>query len=464
MKRKMLFSPGLLVILALILLGGVMFSACKSKTKQKETTMAQVTHPSWSKDAVIYEVNLRQYTPEGTFKAFTEHLPRLKELGVDILWLMPIHPIGEKNRKGDLGSYYSVQDYTALNPDYGTMEDFKELVDKAHSLGMYVILDWVANHTAWDNPWITEHPDWYAKDENGEMIAPFDWTDVAKLDYENEEMRAAMIDALKFWITEADIDGYRCDVANEVPVDFWNQARPELDKVKKVFMLAESEEVVHHKYAFDMTYSWKLHHLMNSIAKGEKDANDLDTLLKKEGRLFPSDAYRMLFITNHDENSWNGTEFERMGDAVNTFAVLSFTLPGMPMIYTGQEAAFNRRLEFFEKDSVDWADYPLSDFYQKLGELRKENPALWSGLDGGKMKRIETSDNESIFVFLRKKDDNLVMILTNLSDQSVEFTLEIEGESKYLKDWFSGERIQINKDIPIKLEAWEYKVMTGIEE
>jgi glycosidase len=437
------------------------FASCKTESKKITKVTSNVVHPDWSKDAVIYEVNVRQYTPEGTLKAFENHLPRLKEMGVDILWLMPVHPIGEKNRKGSMGSYYSVRDYTAVNPEFGTLDDFKDLVNTAHELGMYVILDWVANHTAWDHAWIEDHPDWYTKDENGEMISPFDWTDVAELDDDNEAMQTAMIDAMKFWITEADIDGYRCDVAAEVPLGFWNRSRAELDELKAVFMLAEAEEVEHHEHAFDMSYAWELHHLMNDVAKGEKNVKDLDAYYKKHDKRFPADAYRMTFITNHDENSWNGTEYERMGEAVNTFAVLTYTLPGMPMLYTGQEAAFDRRLKFFIKDSVDWADYPLSDFYKKLGQLRKENPALWSGSEGGKMRRVETSDNESVYAFLRKKGENIVLVLTNLSDAPKEFILNFKGKEKAMKDWFSGENVQIFSGEPLTLAPWEYQVLVS---
>ena len=464
MKIKMLITQSLIIILAVVLVGGLLLAGCKSKKAGNLLPVSNVIHPAWSKNAVIYEVNVRQYTPEGTFKAFEEHLPRLKELGVDIIWLMPVHPIGEKNRKGSLGSYYSVQDYVAVNPEYGNMEDFKDLVNIAHSLGMYVILDWVANHTAWDNAWIEDHPDWYTRDENGEMIAPFDWTDVAELNYDSEAMRLAMIEAMKFWITEAYIDGYRCDVAGEVPVEFWDQARAELDKIKDVFMLAESEQVEHHENAFDMSYAWELHHLMNDVAKGTKNVKDIDEYFGKHDQKFPEDAYRMNFITNHDENSWNGTEYERMGDAVPAFAVLTYTWPGMPMIYTGQEAGFDRRLLFFDKDSVDWADYPLSEFYKKLGQLRKENPALRSGAGGGKMRRLETPGNESVYAFIRKKGENIVLVLTNLSDAPSDYTLNFKGKEKIMKDWFSGDTVQIIADEPMMLKAWEYRVFVGLDE
>ena len=273
-----------------------------------------------------------------------------------------------------------------------------------------------------------------------------------------------MIDAMKFWVTEADIDGYRCDVAGEVPVEFWNQTRAELDQIKAVFMLAEAEEVEHHTSAFDMSYAWDFHHLMNDVAQGKKNATDIDAYFAKHDKQFPKDAYRMHFITNHDENSWNGTEYERMGDAASTFAVLSYTLPGMPLIYTGQEAAFNRRLKFFEKDSVDWGDYPLSEFYQKLGQLRKENAALWSGTEGGKLKRVKTSDDESVYAFLRKKGNNAVLVIANLSDMPREMTLKFRGKEKNLKDWFTEEIIQIKPDQKFSLAPWEYRIFVSKQE
>lgn len=445
--------------LAVVLLAGLIFTACKRSQKSIKPAESHVTHPDWSKNALIYEVNVRQYTPEGTFKAFEEHLPRLREMEVDIIWLMPIHPIGIEKRKGELGSYYSISDYTAVNPEFGDLDDLKNLVTKAHELGMFVILDWVANHTAWDHAWIEEHPEWYTRNETGEIVSPFDWSDVAKLNFEVPALRNGMIDAMKYWITEADIDGFRCDVAGEVPVDFWNRAREELDKIKLVFMLAEAEEPVHHEYAFDMSYAWELHHLMNSIAKRDKSSRDLDDYFKKHSQRFPEDAYRMSFITNHDENSWNGTEYERMGEAVNTFAMLTYTLPGMPMIYSGQEAAFDRRLPFFSKDSIEWNGFPLAEFYTQLGRLRKENPALWSGASGGQMKRLKTSDDKSIFAFMRRKDDNAVIVLANLSDQPKEFSLKHKGKEKDLTDWFSGEKIIMGPAMTQTLQAWQYRVM-----
>ena len=256
-------------IIMMIGISGYLIScSIKNKNMKRESS---VTHPEWSRNSVIYEVNLRQYTPEGTFKAFEQHLPRLKELGVDILWLMPINPIGITNRKGILGSCYSIKDYLAVNPDFGTMDDFKNLVNRAHSLGMKVIIDWVANHSSWDNNLITEHPEWYTHDSTGKIISPnADWTDVADLDYSQPGIREYMKDAMIFWIKETDIDGFRCDMAGMVPVDFWNNAVPVIKKVKPVFMIAEWDTPEMHDTAFDMTYGWELFHLMNSIARGEK--------------------------------------------------------------------------------------------------------------------------------------------------------------------------------------------------
>ena len=312
-----------------------------SKAHIADSTATTVVHPEWSENAVIYEVNLRQYTPEGTVGAFARHLPRLKELGADILWFMPVHPISEKERKGTLGSYYAVADYKAFNPEFGTMDDFKAMVSKAHEMGFKVIIDWVPNHTGCDNRWVAEHPDWYVHDEDGELVSPYDWTDVYKLDYTNSEMRKAMSDAMAFWLREADIDGFRCDVAGEVPTDFWDDTRKQLETVKPdIFMLAEASKPELQKNAFDMGYNWPMKDLFNAIAATsgqntyrrpdsssviypEKHAIDIDTLLAKQSIEYPAGTYMMNMITNHDLNSWEGTEFERLGNLTRAMAVLT---------------------------------------------------------------------------------------------------------------------------------------------
>jgi len=410
-------------------------------------------------NSTIYEVNLRQYTPEGTFKAFTAQLPKLKELGVDILWFMPIHPIGKKNRKGTLGSYYSVQDYLAVNPEFGTLEDFKSLVRKAHDIGMYVLMDWVANHTAWDNPLAQQHPDWYTKDANGHFFPRVkDWTDVIDLDYRNPDLRNYMIEALKFWVNETDIDGYRCDVAGMVPLHFWQNVRRALDVIKPVFMLAEWETPTLHNEAFDMTYSWKLYRAFNAIAKGKKQGSVIDDLLQKEKKEYPPTALRMRFTTNHDENSWNGTVFERLGDGVEVFAVLTFTLPGMPLIYSGQEAGLNKRLAFFEKDVIPWREHPFFALYQKLISLKKENPALWHGQNGGAYSPVITSEANSVFAFIRSTIKQKILVVTNLSNATRTFQLKGTDYAGDYTDMFTGEKSIISAETRLTLQPWDYKL------
>jgi glycosidase len=447
MKRTIAWA-----VAALILLAG-----CQPKAP--ETTTGPGQHESWTRNATIYEVNLRQYTPEGTFNAFAAHLPRLQRMGIKILWLMPINPIGEKNRKGSLGSYYSIRDYLKVNPEYGTMDDFKNLVKEAHKLDMKVIIDWVANHTSWDNPLITEHPEWYKKDSTGKIIPPVaDWTDVAALDYADTALRRYMTDALAFWIRETDIDGYRCDVAGMLPVDFWNKAVPEIRKIKPLFMLAEEEKPLMHDTAFDATYSWRLFHAMNDIAKGIKPASYIDTVYEAELKEYPADAYRMRFTSNHDENSWNGTEYERMGDGARAFAVLGFTFPGIPLVYSGQEAAMNRRLRFFDKDTIPWGSYPLESFYKTLTGLKTSGTLLDAGNAGGEFIRVPTSDDQSVYAFMRKTPEKQMLVVLNLSGKAV--TIQMMGNDfpGNYKEVFTGGMKSYARDQKITLAPWEYQV------
>ena len=435
----------------------------KMETAALEEEVKTGKHVSWAKNASIYEVNFRQYSKEGNIAAFQEHLPRLKAMGVDILWLMPIYPIGHKKRKGGMGSYYAVQDYKAVNPDLGTMEEFKGLVKEAHDLGMYVILDWVANHTAFDNVWAETNPGFYTRNEAGEMMMPkdTDWSDVADLNYDNPELRAAMIDAMSFWVREADVDGFRCDVAMMVPTDFWNTARAELDKIKPVFMLAEAEQKDLHEQAFDMSYTWEFMHLMNAIAKGEKPVSDIEVYLEKQKTEFGEDDYRMYFTTNHDENSWTGTVQERFGDGADAFAVLAMTIHGMPLIYSGQEAGLDRRLAFFEKDEITWGDYKLQEFFKKILELHENNPALWHGVSGGQPKVLSLSGSDKVFGFYREKDNHRVVVVVNLSAEPAEIALEAgELEGNYHK-LFTGEEINISGVGPMMmdLKPWDYTVL-----
>lgn len=444
---------------ALLFLGGC--KQMKQTPADTKTMIKDSMYPDWSKNANIYEVNIRQYTPEGTFRAFEKHLPRLQKMGVDILWLMPVQPIGVKNRKGSLGSYYSIKDYLNVNPEYGSMDDFKHLVKSAHAKGMHVIIDWVANHSSFDNPLITEHKDWYVLDKDGNPQPPVaDWSDVADLNYDKPELRKYMIDALKFWVVQTGIDGYRCDVADMVPTDFWNEARAELNNLgRPIFMLAEAEKPELQEKAFEMNYSWEFHHIMNDITKGKKNAQDLTAYFEGSVKKFPSKVYRMNFTSNHDENSWQGHEYERMGsaEAVRAMGVLSATVPGMLLIYTGQEDSLHRRLKFFDKDAIQWGHYPLGTFYQTLLTLKKENPALWNGEYGGSMQKIATQDDTHMFAFSRQKDNHAVVVVLNLSGNPSTATLQ-NGVKGTFHEVFTQSETAITAGMTIELPAWGYKV------
>lgn len=422
--------------------------------------LVPVRHPEWSHNLSIYEVNIRQYSPGGTFAEFTEHLTRLREMGVGILWFMPIHPIGRENRKGTLGSYYSVKDYYGVNPEFGTLEEFKELVDEIHDMGMYVIIDWVANHAAWDNPLAREHPDWFIRDIHGDLVPPVDdWSDVVDLNYGNPELWHYMIDAMRFWVEDMDIDGFRCDVAGMVPLDFWNVVRARLDEIKPVFMLAEWEAPEAHDYAFDMTYNWGLYHLMNRLAKGVLPAGAVGTYMQRDADLYSPDAYRMLFTSNHDENSWNGTVFERMGPAAGALAVLSATLDGMPLVYSGQEAGLDRRLEFFEKDEISWAPHEMGDLYTTLLNLKKENRALWNGDAGGKAEWVHTPNDQAVFAFVREHAGDRVFVVLNLTGETQTVSFVGDAHAGTYADVFSGETVTVGADARFDLSPWGFRVL-----
>ena len=449
------------IAFAILFVGCVNTSDDKDKrgqTKKGQQLISKVKHPDWSKNATIYEVNLRQYTEEGTILAFLKQMPRLRNMGVDILWFMPIHPIGELNRKGTLGSYYSVKDHEAINRELGYIDEFNKMVELAHILGMKVIIDWVANHTAWDHAWVTEHPEWYDKGSDGQMYSPHGWSDVVQLDYDNQDMRRAMIESMKYWLVESDIDGFRCDVAGMVPVDFWDEARAGLDKIKPVFMLAEAEEDELLVDAFDMDYGWDLHHISNQIAKGEATANALGEYFEKLKTNFPEGAYKMNFTSNHDENSWNGTVHERYGQGYKAFAVLMATVPGMPMIYTGQEAGLDKRLDFFEKDIVEWGNYSLKDFYRILLNLKKSNKALWNGNFGGDLKRVKTDKDEAVFIFTRQKEDDTVFVILNLTGTKQNITLSGNGYIGTFSNIFDGEKVTFIEGHELQLGPWDFMV------
>lgn len=451
MKRFYLFFGVLMLTI---------FSACERPAPDYTPALTSTNPPEWSYSASIYEVNIRQFSEEGTFDAFRSELPRIREMGVDIIWLMPIHPIGEINRKGTLGSPYSVKDYYGINPDYGTSDDFRNLVEAVHENGMYLILDWVANHTAWDNPLTVSNPEYFETDENGNFMPPHgtDWDDVIQLDFDNQEVWSYMTNALSYWVEEFGIDGYRCDVAYMVPTEFWNQARAELDRIKPVFMLAEADLPELHEQAFDMSYNWKIHHLMAGIAAGEATPRDLEQQIEEDRILFPPNAFRMQFTSNHDENSWAGTVFERLGDSAETFAVLSATIEGMPLVYNGQEAGMDKRLEFFEKDPIEWKESPFRDLYTRLLNLKSDNRALWNGEKGGRLQRIPTDRDESIFAFIREAGDDKVFVVLNLTGNPVDFSLDDSRIAGDYTSLFSGEEKSFPAEVGFSMDPWEYGV------
>ena len=450
--------------------------------------------PDWHKNAVIYEVNLRHFTPEGTFQSFIPHIPRLKNMGIDILWFMPVHPISLEKRKGKLGSPYAVADYKKTNPDMGSISDFKYMLHAIHEAGMYCIIDWVPNHTGWDHPWISEHPEWYTHDKAGNIIDPIDpetgkswgWTDVADLNYNNKKMRLAMIGAMKFWVEEIGIDGFRVDVAHNVPADFWEQCAEVLYSIKPLFMLAEAEvPAIVNNGAFVVDYAWEMHRLLNEIAQtqGErraglkklesgnltekkeiktkkKTALDIDVLLAKKEKQY-SKGYQLNFTSNHDENTWSGTEFARMGDGHKAFAVLAATICGMPLLYTGMESAMDKQLDFFEKDEVPWGDYEYADFYKTLFDLKKRNQALWNGEHGGGLIKIPTGNDENVYAFLRKKNGDKVVVIINLSSAPQKIKLESDVFLEKYVDVFSGAEKELKKNEEMELGAWEYLVFSS---
>lgn len=446
MKRQLLIA-----ILSLILIWG-------STTAQK-TTSTNAINPSWCKQSNIYEVNLRQYSGAGTFNAFAKHLPRLKKMGVEILWFMPITPIGLEGRKmttADLGSYYAVRDYKNVNEEFGTMADWKALVKKAHSLGFKVITDWVPNHSGLDNHWIKAHPNFYVKDAAGKIVSPYDWTDTYKLDYTNSELRDSMIDAMKFWITQTGIDGFRCDVAEDVGPAFWTQCIKELKKVKDVFMLAEGEKAWLHKAGFNATYEWNMMRMMGDLYKGKRSIQQFQALLDSNIANYPSNSCRMFFTTNHDENSWNGTEFEKYGDAYKAFAVFTQTIyQSIPLIYNGQEVPNKKRLKFFVKDTIVWNQFAMAPFYQTLLSLRKSNPAL--AVDAA-YKKLTSSNDAAIFAYQRRSGTQQVVVILNLSGQAQQFSISSKDLNGMPLNVFSAKKEKLEDGHQFNLAAWGFLV------
>lgn len=413
----------------------------------------------WLGTTNIYEVNIRQYTTAGTFNAFAAELPRLKDMGVEVLWLMPIHPIGEKNRKGTLGSYYSIKDFEAVNPEFGTADDFKKLIDDAHERGMKVIMDWVANHAAWDNVWTEDHPAYFERDAAGNFRAPYDWSDVIQIDHSCEEEQEAMIDAMKFWVTVFDIDGFRADLAHLTPLAFWKKARTAIEPLKKdLFWLAETEEINYHE-VFDASFTWEWMHKTEDYCKGNTGLNGLKEVLHRYYGAFPASAYRMYFTSNHDENSWNGTEYEKYGTMAKALAVFSITWNGIPLIYSGQELPNQKRLEFFDKDAIEWTgSNELHFFYKTLLSLRKKSLALRACDPLVNSFLVTTSADDSVFGYLRKNGSDEVLVFLNLSGNGTVFTISDAIVDGLFREIFTDDIHTLNADSVMEIPAGGFRV------
>lgn len=417
--------------------------------------------PDWARGSTIYEINVRQFSASGKFAAVTAELPRLKALGVDVLWLMPIHPIGEAHRKGSLGSYYAVKDYLAVNPEFGTEQDLHDLVNAAHAQGQRVILDWVPNHVAPDNALTRTHPEFFWRDEKGNLTPPHgtDWTDVVQFDFAAPGLLDYQANVLLHWVGDFGIDGFRCDVAWGLPTPYWNEVVRRVRAVKPdAFFLAEGELPQQQVAAFNLSYGFDLHHAMNEIAQGRKSASGLDEAYAKIHAQFPRGAALMVFTSSHDENSWAGTEFDRLGAGYTPFAVLTFLLDGVPLIYNGQEAGLDRRLEFFERDPIVWPKEtpPMTKLYQVLTALRHSHPALHTGAP---MRRLDTTDNATFYVVERAAGDRRVVGIFNLTARDAKADLFDPALAGQWHDAFTGESVTLNALVPLDLKGWRYRVL-----
>lgn len=420
------------------------------------------SQPAFLRNSNMYEVNIRQYTKEGTFKAFSAHLLRLKEMGVQILWIMPIHPIGIIKRKGILGSYYSIQNHKGINEEFGSENDFKDLVLQVHSLGMKIIIDWVANHTSWDNIWTHTNPDFFVKDTAGNFIAPYDWDDVIQIDHSNEGEQAAMIDAMKYWIDTFDIDGFRADLAHLTPLPFWLKARLQLSPLKKdIIWLAETEEANYHE-AFDVSYTWKWMHTTQQFINGEKTLADCIKVLEEYKIDFDENALRLFFTSNHDENSWNGSEYEKFGIFAEALAVFSSIYAGIPLIYSGQELPSKKRLQFFEKDELEWTDkIQLQNFYKVMLDLRKRNP-VFVNLKAENIAINHSLISKNICCFQIEKEEDVVLCIINFNKQEASENIELDNANGKYKNIFTGEELIIEKSFFFEKEAGGFCVLEKI--
>jgi len=445
--------------LLFFLIGGTfLITACTKESKTPEEPQNPPESPILSENKIIYEINVRNYSTQGNFAGLEKNLPGLKDLGVDILWLMPVHPIGEKNRIGSKGSPYSVKDYLKINPDYGTENDLKSLVKAVHEAGMEIWLDWVANHTAWDHSWVNEHLDYYASQNGQKPYSPSGWTDVVQLNYSNQSMRTAMIDAMKYWVKEFDIDGFRCDYATGVPLDFWQKAKTEIESIKKISWLAEGDDA-NYMSVFDWDYAWAFNTSLNDFGKSMNVAN----LKSACSALFNNAKYsnkgRMVYLTNHDLNAYDGTEFTRYGNAVIPLTVLYFTIYDMPLIYNGQEIGANKVMGLFDVNPIPWTpvNATMQNLIKKLIRLKHTQPALANGKNRGSLNYYNTSDNQ-VFVYSRKTENNEVVVMLNFSNAPVNFQFTGSAPAGKFSNYFNSGQQEFNTSGTINLAANSYAV------
>lgn len=422
-------------------------------------------NPEWSYSAILYEMNIRQFTTEGTFRAASERLPFLRSIGVDAIWLMPIYPIGEEDRKGSLGSYYSIRDYKGVNPEFGSEADLRDFITKAHALGIKILFDWVANHTARDARWISERPvDWYERDSEGRAKVPWDWSDTAKLNYANREVWRGQIDAMRYWVEQFGIDGFRCDMAMLVPIEFWQEASAELHSIKSdIFMLAEAEEDNLFEGAFNMSYQWNIHHIMCDIAKGARRVWDLRNAMHAERQRYPREAMRLSFTSNHDENSWSGSEQSRFGRALEVMTAMTFLMPStMPLIYTGQEVGYDHSFAFFDRDPIPEELYKegyATELYRRLADLKHSQRALDSGQRGGDVIEIENNAKDCMMTFVREVDGSRVVAIVNLSPYTIHADFRTGIYAGTYRDAISGERVVLDEHVERDIAPWHYQIL-----
>jgi cyclomaltodextrinase / maltogenic alpha-amylase / neopullulanase len=459
MKRARLQFIRRSVVPALLGLLLLLQAALVQSVKSQDVSKLQARMPAdWVRDGVIYEVYPRAFSQEGNFNGVTAQLDRLKELGVTIVWLMPIHPIGQEKKKGSIGSPYAVRDYYAINPDYGTKEDLKRLITEAHRRGMKVIIDIVANHTSWDSV-LMKHPEFYKRDAKGNITYPHDWYDIAALNYANQQLRGYMTEMLKYWIREFDLDGFRCDVAGEVPTDFWENARAELDKIKSdIFMLAEAHEADLLVKAFELDYSWPLHSALTDVLQGRKPATDLRVAWKEEVDVWPRGALHLRFSDNHDERRAIARFGEKGALAASIFMI---TIDGVPLLYNGMEVGDTTESgapALFEKLPVFWPiaerrkEFPL--FYQKLLSLRRESEALRRG----SLEWVRNSDESRIVTFLRRGKTEDMLVAINFSNTPFAGTVDAASAAEFSEatpDITADKKVPQTKKLALPVLAME---------